>query len=198
MCENADLAVEINWRVLLANLRFRRYGLPLNDQPTAPLQLEVRMLKAEVMETMLYGWSPTVAHLAILHNTHHRLLLRCIGWKRKHGYGYHVLSYADALSKTGCESVETRVRKRRILFAGFVARMGNERLPKRVSDVWGTGGGKGYLVSGRARTGLDGLSRTRPTYHCLTCPPKRNNGCWQLRTRASGSDVLRKRQVVHI
>ena len=144
MCENADLAVEINWRVLLANLRFRRYGLPLNDQPTAPLQLEVRMLKAEVMETMLYGWSPTVAHLAILHNTHHRFLLRCIGWKRKHGYGYHVLSYADALSKTGCESVETRVRKRRILFAGFVARMGNERLPKRV--MFGElEGGKGYV-----------------------------------------------------
>ena len=142
--------------------------------------------------------SPTVAHLAILRKTHHRLLLRCIGWKRKHGDGYHVLSYVDALAKTDCENVETTVRKRRILFAGFVARMGNERLPKRVSDVWGTGGGKGYLVSGRARTGLDGLSRTRPTYHCLTCPPKRNNGCWQLRTRASGSDVLRKRQVVHI
>jgi len=116
VCENADLTVEINRRVLLANLRFRRYGVPLYDQPTAPLRLKVRMLKAEVMETMLYGWSPTVAHLAILHNTHHRLLLRCIGWKRKHGDGYHVLSYADALAKTGCENVATTVRKRIILF----------------------------------------------------------------------------------
>ena len=61
VCENADLSIEINRRVLLANLRFRRYGLPLYDQPTAPLRLKVRMLKAEVMETMLYGcvtWSP--------------------------------------------------------------------------------------------------------------------------------------------
>ena len=61
VCENADLTVEINRRVLLANLCFRRYGLPLYDQPTAPLRLKVRMLKAEVMETMLYGcvtWSP--------------------------------------------------------------------------------------------------------------------------------------------
>ena len=59
--------------------------------------------------------SPTVAHLAIQHKTHHRLLLRCIGWKRKHGDGYHVLSYADALAKTGCGNIETTVRKRRIL-----------------------------------------------------------------------------------
>ena len=42
-----------------------------------------------------------------------------------------MLSYADALAKTGCENVETTVGKRRILFAGFVARMDNERLPKR-------------------------------------------------------------------
>ena len=119
VCENADLTVEINRRVLLVNLCFRRYGLPLYDQPTAPLRLKVRMLKAEVMETMLYGcitWSPTVAHLAILRKTHHRLLLRCIGWKRKDGDGYHVLSYADALAKTGCENVATTVRKRIILF----------------------------------------------------------------------------------
>ena len=55
-----------------------------------------------------------------------------------------MLSYADALAKTGCENVETTVRKRRILFAGFVARMGNERLPKRV--MFGElEGGKGYM-----------------------------------------------------
>ena len=72
----------------------------------------------QVIETMLYGcvtWSPTAAHLAILRKTHDRLLLRYIGWKRKHGDDYHVLSYADAFVKTGCENVETTVRKRRIL-----------------------------------------------------------------------------------
>ena len=36
MCEKADLPVEINRRVLLANLRFRRYGLPLYGQPHRP------------------------------------------------------------------------------------------------------------------------------------------------------------------
>ena len=55
-----------------------------------------------------------------------------------------MLSYADALVKTGCENVETTVRKWRILFAGFVARMDNGRLPKRV--IFGeVDGGKGHL-----------------------------------------------------
>ena len=80
------------------------YGLPLYDQSTAQIRLKVRMLKAEVMGTMLYGcvtWSPTVTHLAILRTAHHRLLLRCIGWKRKRRHGYRTLSYADAPAKTG-------------------------------------------------------------------------------------------------
>ena len=58
----------------------------------------------------------------------------------------HTLLYADALAKTASESIEAIVRKPRILFAGFVARMGEERLPQRV--MFGElVGGKGY--SGR-------------------------------------------------
>ena len=53
-CENVDLTAEINRRMLLANLRFRPYSLPLYDQSTAPLRLEVWMLKAELVETMPY------------------------------------------------------------------------------------------------------------------------------------------------
>ena len=77
VCENGDLTVEINRRVLLANLRLRRYDLSLYEQSTAPLRLKVRMLKAKAMGTVLYGcvpWSPSMTHLVILRTTHHRLL----------------------------------------------------------------------------------------------------------------------------
>ena len=106
--ENADLTADINRRILLA-IRFRRYSLPLYDQPTASLRLKVRMLEAEVVETMLYGCvtrRPTVTHLAILRTAHRRLLLRSIGWKRKPRDDYHKLSYADAPAKTVCENIE--------------------------------------------------------------------------------------------
>ena len=42
------------------------------------------------------------------------------------------ISYFDTLVKTGSESIEAILCKRRILFAGFVARMEDTRLPKRV------------------------------------------------------------------
>ena len=59
------------------------------------------------------------------------MLLRSLGW-RKRKREDHILSYDNALPRTDSESVETTVRKRRILFAGFVARMREVRLPRRV------------------------------------------------------------------
>ena len=55
----------------------------------------------------------------------------------------HTLSYADTLAKTAFESIEAIVRKRRILFAGFVARTREVCLPQRV--MFGElVGGNGY------------------------------------------------------
>ena len=59
------------------------------------------------------------------------MLLRCPGW-RKRKREDHVLSYANALLRTDSESVHTTVPRRRIMFAGFVVRTGEERLPRRV------------------------------------------------------------------
>ena len=92
------------------------------------------MLKAEVLETMLYGcgmWSPRAYHSDTLRRAPHSVLTRCIGW-RKHNSTDHPISYLDTLMKTGSESIEAILRKRRILFAGFVARMEDTRLPKCV------------------------------------------------------------------
>ena len=53
----------------------------------------------------------------------------------------HPISYLDTLEKTGrSESIEATLRKRRILFAGLVARMEDTRLLKYVMFgelVWG-------------------------------------------------------------
>ena len=62
-----------------------------------------------------------------------------------------VAGFDYALAKTASESIEAIVRKRRILFAGFVARMGEERLPQRVM-LGELVRGKGYS-GGQRRTG---------------------------------------------
>ena len=84
--KNADLPIEVDRRVRNAGCSFRKYNLELYDRPSAPLELKIRMLRAEVLETMLYGcvmWSPRACHYDTLRRAHHRFLTRCIGW-RKH------------------------------------------------------------------------------------------------------------------
>ena len=92
------------------------------------------MLKAEVMETLPYGcgtWTLGKEHFAELRTAHHRFLLRIIGFQRRQRTG-HLMSYAKALKKAQCDSIETTIRKRRFLFAGSVQRSHNERLTCRV------------------------------------------------------------------
>ena len=94
----------------------------------------MRMIRAEVFETMLYGcitWSPRACHYDALRQAYHTFLTRCIGW-RKNNRSNHLISYLDTLVKTGSESIEAIIRRRRILFEEFVARMEDTRLPKCV------------------------------------------------------------------
>ena len=131
---NLDLSIEVDRRIRNAWCSFRKYTLELYDRPSAPLELKIWMLRAEVLETMLYGcvtWSPRACHYDTLRRAQHRVLTRCIGW-RKHNRADHPISHLDTLLKTGSESIEATLRRRRILFAGFVACMEDTRLPKYV------------------------------------------------------------------
>ena len=60
------------------------------------------------------------------------MLHRCLAWRKRKREDY-ILSYANEFLRTDSESDETTVRRRRMLFAGFVARMGEERLPRTVT-----------------------------------------------------------------
>ena len=131
---NADLSIEVDRRIRNAWCSFRKYTLELYGRAGALLELKIRMLRPEVLETMLYGcvtWSPRACHYDTLRRAHDRSLTRCIGW-RKHNRADHPISHLDTLLKTGSESIEATLRRRRILFAGFVARMEDTRLPKCV------------------------------------------------------------------
>ena len=83
---------------------------------------------------MLYScvtWSPRACHYDTLRRVHDRFLTSCIGW-RKNNRADHPISYLDTLILTESESIEATIRRRRILFAEFVARMEDTKLPKCV------------------------------------------------------------------
>ena len=91
---NADLSIEVDRPIRNAWCSFRKYTLELYDRPSAPLELKTEILRAEVLETMLYGcvtWSPRACHYDTLRRAHNRFLTRCIGW-RKHNRADHPIS----------------------------------------------------------------------------------------------------------
>ena len=146
--EDGELTQEINHRSRAAWACIKRFSRELFDRPTAPWRLKVRLLRAEAMKALLYGcmtWAPRRDHYRLLRGTHHRLLLRVIGYRRERGT-YRQLSYAQVLKKNRCQSVEAAIRQRRLLFAGGMARQHAGRLPKQLMDGKLAGGedpGKG-------------------------------------------------------
>ena len=70
-------------RVRLAWARYSRFKRELYDMEAVPFARKLRMLKAEVMEILLYGcvmWTLGKAHFAELRTAHHRFLLRIVGF----------------------------------------------------------------------------------------------------------------------
>ena len=100
---------------------------------------------------MLYGcvtWSPRAYHYDTLRGAHRSFLTRRICW-RKNNLTDHPIFYLDTLIKTGSETIEGFIRRRWILFTGFVGADGRYETAD-VRDVGRTGGGRGlYGRAGR-------------------------------------------------
>ena len=117
-----SLSVKIARRTRACWMRIRRYSL------------KTRMVKAEAIEALLYGcstWTLRQEHYAKLRTVHHRVLLRIIGAQRKRP-DHRMTLYNRALEITRCESIETTLRTRRLLWAGTLLRMSGGRLTKRI------------------------------------------------------------------
>ena len=149
-----DLSIEVDRYIRNAWCSFRKYTLELYDRPSVPLELITRKLRAGVLETMLYGcvkWSPRACHHDSLRRGHYSFLTRCIARRENNGTDLPI-SYLDTLMKTGSESVDAMMRRRRKLFAGFVARMDDTKLPNclMLGGLVGSGlrGGEGKTSDG--------------------------------------------------
>ena len=145
-----DMSVEIARRTRACWMRIRRYSRELYDQPKDALSLKTRMVKAEAIEALLYGCSTCTLrqeHYAKLRTVHHRVLLRIIGAQRKRPDN-RMTSYNRALEITRCESIETTLRTRRLLWAEMLVQVSDGRLSKRImfgsleGAVWRGRGGK--------------------------------------------------------
>ena len=162
---NADPSIEVDRCIRNAWCSFRKYTLELYDRPSALLELKLRMLRAEILETTLYGcvtWSRRASHNDTLRQAHYRFLTRCIDW-RNNNRTDHPISYLDTLIETVRESIKATSRRRWILFAGFVARMG--------SSTIGEGGDTTISSPGRSpKQPLPGIGLHDPLHDRQACP----------------------------
>ena len=159
---NANLSIEVDRHIRNAWCSFQKYILELYDRPSASLEPKLRMLRAEILETMMYGCvtrSQRACQYDTLRRAHHRFLTRCISW-RKNSRADHPISFLETTRiKARSESIEVTLRRRRILFAEFLARFEDTRLPK--CAMFGKLlGGEGFVVGQKKRG--NGLIPGRP------------------------------------
>ena len=115
-------------------MRVRKYEKELYVQSNVPLTLKIWMLKVEATEILLCGyatWTLHPEHYAKLRTIYRHILLHVIGERRRERTD-HVVSYHHALQPTSCESIETTIGKRCLLWAGVFLRIPDDHLPKRV------------------------------------------------------------------
>ena len=133
--ETPGMSFEIARRTRACWMRIRRYLRELlYDQPKVALSLKTRMVKAEAIDTLLYGcsaWILRQEHYSILRTVYHGILLHIIETQRKRP-DHRMTSYNRALEITWCESIETMLRTSRLLWAGALIRMSGGWLPKRI------------------------------------------------------------------
>ena len=73
-----DLSIKITRRLQRAWACFQRYKMEIYDRPGVRLRLKVRLLKAGVVETLIYScmtWSPKKPDYDRLRQIHHSMLL---------------------------------------------------------------------------------------------------------------------------
>ena len=80
---NADVSIQVDRCIHNALCSFGKHNLELYGRPSAPLELKVRALRAEVLKTMVYGCITRSSHTCrddTLRRAHHSFLTRCNAW----------------------------------------------------------------------------------------------------------------------
>ena len=132
------VSIEVDRRIRSAWCSFRNYTLEPYDRPSAVFELKIRMLKRRGpqdnairlrrVERRVESTGGPLRHAAPsspkLPDSLHRLT--------KENRTDHPISSLDTLMKAGSESIRAIMYRRRILFAGFMTRTEDTRLPKSV------------------------------------------------------------------
>jgi hypothetical protein len=133
IADDGDIIFEIRRRRQRAGYTLKQYCKQAFHPKTGiALKTKLSLLKSEVTGALLYGcetWTLHRLHYDLVRRSHHHSLLRCIGFQKKRRTD-HLLAYHEVLARTKCQSIETTILRRRLIWAGKLVRMEDSRLPK--------------------------------------------------------------------
>ena len=130
LSRNVVIDDEIAARLAKANSAFGRLRKSVWDRRGITVETKIKVYRAAVLTTLLYGsetWTVYRRHKTELnhfHTTHLRKLLR-IRWQDK-------IPDTEVLARAGLPSIHTLLKKSQLCWAGHVARMQDDRLPKKL------------------------------------------------------------------
>ena len=129
-----DNIPETHRRIRLSWAYYHHFMWELHNFEETLFTLKVRLQKAEVMDTLLYGCVTRIlsqGHFPDLLSANHNLLLSIIGIQRRQMTD-RLIPIAKSLNDAQSESVETTTRKRPLLYTTAVQRTTSEGLTNRV------------------------------------------------------------------
>ena len=122
-------------RVAKASAVFGALRIPVFANKTLSLRCKRRVYEAVVLSTLLYGaetWTTKACHLRKLNTFHHHCVRSIVGISRRQQWVSRITSDKRA-STLGVEAdLVTVIRGHRLRWLGHVARMDDNRMPKRV------------------------------------------------------------------
>ncbi|BHF68246.1 hypothetical protein SprV_0301127900 [Sparganum proliferum] len=132
LSHNTKIDDEVANRISKANQAFGRLQSTVWNRHGLKLSTKLKMYKAVILPTLLYGeetWTLYTKQARRLNHFHLGCLRRILrlNWQ-------HRISDTDVLERTGILSISTMLRQMQLRWSGHLARMDDERLPKRLFD----------------------------------------------------------------
>ena len=130
LSRDGDLDIEIQQRVAKASSAFGRLRARLWNNHHVTIKIKCQIYQAVILTALLYGtesWAIKQKHVKRLHAIQMRHLRSIMGlrWTDK-------VTNIEILKRAGLPSMENQLTRRNLRWAGHVAHMGDERLPKQI------------------------------------------------------------------
>jgi len=130
LSQNVTIDDEVNVRIARASYTFGRLYPNVWNRRGITTQTKLKVYRAVVLPTLLYAcetWTVYQRHARKLNHFHTTSLRKILGikWQYK-------IPDTEVLAKAGLPSISTILMQSQLRWAGHVARMPDERLPKRL------------------------------------------------------------------